>query len=899
MDDYNIQIRFKIENLFQTSIVKKIIKEFFQNIFPKIFARYNTTPAKGGTEFKEYTDMSYPMHILNGILPSMLYLEQKFLENKKLSELVKEGDSDIKMLVKCTLLGITFHDINKLAGKVDLRESLEKLDEILNELGLEISDEEKGIVKYLIIGSENETRYIIDDTVLPKRRNLNRVIKDHLLNVVHLADSISIPPEESFSQTFKLLQKKLRNYFPDAHVFYFHETPYEVLSRYLLVKFIDQVTQGNGKIVLISPKGLIWIGKSLNEGDVEDILTRIEKEYQNLLLDYLDEFLTCDWQKAQLDIFRYSSPKKETVKNLIKKVLEDENRKRLALYRGLGNIEEYVRKETERIEIENNKLEILFILKLILTLTPENTITKNLKRKLEKEVILNDIKDKKIKEINQSLRSLITQQLDEEEIIDKKLEDFIKRVRNPLKNVVKAIEATNAFQSQKIDILYDKLVQLLTENYKKEAINIRDIFRSILSIAYLDNRPIPNFEIKTQEIGDKQNICSICGAETNTEAKEGVTFGFAPRGFTNRTVVSTKNTKRKICKTCLAEVMLRKLIFNRSKDLYAVYIDACDYTVPLLNMNRVAEKIEEKLNGIKALLNDFQNYYRIVYGYSFKDSKDSIIPFLMAHLYIGKETDFLRRFYELLDFTEGTGFKVYLTYAMNPDRVKKETLILDYAPKSIKNMGWDRIRINELVKVKNEFEILMNMAKAVGGRQWQNEFMRVLNDYSTYPLSFFYYLYRLDNPFRFINKNSDKFLLIHERIGGEIMGIIENLADKASEIEWSGDTASKQTWMIRVAIDALKTGVQRKLDKEDIIALIAGVINKKIKFEKRNIIEDFCRAVYEELYEKTWQKRIPSKTELRYWTYAFAFGYAKKSDEKYKKMKQEKKKQNKGGEENG
>ncbi len=269
----------------------------------------------------------------------------------------------------------------------------------------------------------------------------------------------------------------------------------------------------------------------------------------------------------------------------------------------------------------------------------------------------------------------------------------------------------------------------------------------------------------------------------------------------------------------------------------------------------------------------------------------------MAHLQTGKEADFLRRFHELLVFASNTGFKVYLTYAMNPDRIKKETFVLDYAPKSIKTLGWDRIRIDKLQHVRNEFEILMNLAKTIGGRRWQNEFVRVLNDYATSPLAFFYYLYRLDNPFSFINKSQDKIQLVYERIGDEIMGIIEKLADKASEIEWSGYTASKQTWIIRTAIDALKTGVQRKLDKEDIIALMAGIINKKVKFSKKDMIDDFCRTVYEELYENTWKKKIPSKTELRHWTYAFAFEYAKKSDEKRKKMKEEKQKEGDGNDE--
>ena len=120
----------------------------------------------------------------------------------------------------------------------------------------------------------------------------------------------------------------------------------------------------------------------------------------------------------------------------------------------------------------------------------------------------------------------------------------------------------------------------------------------------------------------------------------------------------------KSVKTCLAEVMLRKLIFSRSKDLYAIYIDACNYTTPILNAERVAEKIEEQINGLRALSNDIFDSYKIFYGFSFKDSKNVMIPFLMAHLQTGKEADFLRRFYvyELLVFASNTGFKSYLCH---------------------------------------------------------------------------------------------------------------------------------------------------------------------------------------------------------------------------------------------
>jgi len=849
-----IQIKLKSQNVFETPLFVSVVKEYFQNIFPEIFERYNTIPAKGGTGFEEYSDMSYPTHILNGILPAMLYLEQKLLENERISELISKEDSDIKILIKCTLLGITLHDINKLVGKSNLRESLKHLDDILNKLGWELSNEEKNIIKYLIISTEDRTRYTIPDHELPKRKNLDRIIKDYLLEAVHLADSISIPPEESFSHTFRLLQKQLQNYFPEVHTFYFHESPYEVLSRYLLIKFITRI---EGKILLISPKGFIWVGKPLTSEEIEDLLSAFKNDFERLLLDNLDKTAILTWEKTQLDIFRFLQPTKEFIRNMLRDLLE-RNEYFLLEYR-LPRDEtkkENIRREIEKLK-EKDKIDVLILLRSISNIKPEDKTARKLKNNLKKK--------------------------------------WLSNVESAEGKESKIILATDRFPIEEKERLYLEFAKMIEEEYKNSKIDLNRLFRTVLSYAYLDGKPI--FEIKTQDIGDKQNICSICGAEANIKALDNVAFGFAPRGFTNRTVVSIKNIERKICETCLAEVMLRKLIFGGSKDLYAVYIDACDYTIPILNAEKVAEKIEQQINGIQALSNDIFNSYRIFYGYPFKDSKSILIPFLMAHLRTGKEADFLRRFYELLIFANNTGFKIYLTYAMNPDRIKKETFVLDYAPKSIKTLGWDRIRIDKLQHVRNEFEILMNLAKTIGGRRWQNEFVRILNDYSASPLAFFYYLYRLDNPFSFINKNQDKIQLVYERIGGEIMGIIEKLADKASEIEWSGYTASKQTWIIRTAIDALKTGVQRKLDKEDTIALMAGIINKKVKFLKKEAIEDFCRTVYEELYESTWKKKIPSKTELRYWTYAFAFEYAKKSDEKRKKMKEEKQKEGGGNDE--
>ena len=73
-------IKFKNLKVFETPLFREVVKEYFQTIFPKIFESYTLIPAKGGTYFEKYSDMSYPMHILNGILPAMSYLEKKMMK---------------------------------------------------------------------------------------------------------------------------------------------------------------------------------------------------------------------------------------------------------------------------------------------------------------------------------------------------------------------------------------------------------------------------------------------------------------------------------------------------------------------------------------------------------------------------------------------------------------------------------------------------------------------------------------------------------------------------------------------------------------------------------------------------------------------------------------------------
>lgn len=71
--------------------------------------------------------MPYHIHILNGLIPSLLIYE-KYLENKGWIE-----NDEAKLYIKTFILGYTFHDANKLLKTESLQEALKQLNKTIGQ----------------------------------------------------------------------------------------------------------------------------------------------------------------------------------------------------------------------------------------------------------------------------------------------------------------------------------------------------------------------------------------------------------------------------------------------------------------------------------------------------------------------------------------------------------------------------------------------------------------------------------------------------------------------------------------------------------------------------------------------------------------------------------------------
>ncbi|AEF95766.1 hypothetical protein [Methanotorris igneus] len=847
-----MEIKIKSKKIFKTKLFLRETKVYFNKVFIKLFEKYRLKPAKGGKAFEEKVrigeiggvdlpDMSYPMHVLNGIIPSLKVLENKWLNKGLINE--DNEDDDIKMLLKCLLVAFTFHDINKLHNEIDLKTSVEKyFEEDLKDLEIELNEEEKEIVKYLVLATEERTRFVIPDDKLPTRRGLNRLIKDDLIEIIHLADSISIPIG-NYNDLLKIW-RKLRDY-ADVNVFYFDEIPYEVLARFIVERLRESVD-----CYVISPRGFIY------EGDLEINEDYLIKSFEEFLYRNIEKMVEIDRQKAQLDIFRFIDITEENILKLIEKMVNYFGFE--YFYKDISQNKEIKDIFTKKFEeFDEKEAKTFVILKFLLQ------ITENESRKKDVKKLKSKFNDKYFK-------------IDENFDLD---EDFVEKIKNSkdtgLKNYLKLYIATKKEFDEK-EILND-LITLLNENYGgSEKADLKEIIDELLGYAYLNGKKIRG--IKFGDIGSKKNMCSLCGKETKTVAIANLCFGFKPRGFTNRTIVSLSNTQKNICSVCLTEITFRKLIFGKKENVQAVYIDAYDYFVPLMD-EKLTEYIESVGKNLENLMNDAKSFISAIYGFNVK-KEEELFPFLMSFVDISKQIEFIRFYKKILDFVYETGFKIYLTYPFNPDKAKRETIIFDYAPKSFKKLGWDKVRIDEIEKIRNEFELLWKLGYTLRrGSKSDNVVVSLFNDYADNPMAFYFYLFKLDYPHSFAEKYN--LNLINQRIGVEKMNIIEKLADIASDIEWAKGSASSKTSMIRESLEVLKTGVKRGYGDEEVKSMMAGMLYRKYPYpSKKEKIEEFCKVVYDELFKKLWNSKLPSKKELRYWIYAFAFHYDVKSKEK-------------------
>jgi hypothetical protein len=903
------------EQYFKTDIFQNIVKQYFDTVLNGILNYKEIIQVKGwyapnGILIKDYYDMPYHIHILNGLIPALLIYEKFLLESAWIFTDKEEKDEEVEIYVKSFILGFTFHDADKLTQK-DWKEAIQELDNLTEKLKITEFFPEfkkyKNDVYFLALSTENRSsikanqyKISLDD------KHLTEV----LAKICHFADSISSIQEldgvETFYKALKKTVEALSN-IVKLNISYIKilENPYTLLSQNLMHKAASILKENDRDIFYIMRDGFIFFGDDINENEKLLILRAFDAKNEDLDINKL---VKIDAQKCDLSAISTIGIDKKMLNEIIDRradnflSLSPNGPDKIKFFDDFYKFNEQLCFKSGlpiNPKIQNNKLYLNFTENAQETYSDFITIfsltkTKWLNGKSNK-TWKKDFEEWCDKNEDLPIEFETEFQVNEAETIPVKqfsdLKKYFAEITNSSSSllktyvaILKTIQITNSFEDtdekeEYIENLYKEVANgyVNDENTENENSLLSEFFKK-----YFTHKGNKDFSVLNDYlpfVPKKKDMCAFTGQIATEPYVQTNAFGMNARGFSNRTVASLRNNESHISNLFAEENKLRISAFSRPKSNNVVYYDFFETTLDI-NSDIIHAVINSKDYSITDK-SEIQFSKSIKFQYSLdnlefvelSDNMKDMFYFVWKHLM----------------FVKNLGIRSFITGIMSPYRSHKEVFLFENAPKFIKDLGWDRVRLNELEMVMEERDLLHSI-----GSYSKSMNTGLVLDYAESPNSIFkaFYQFSSKNDETQANMMASKInnFIIKYPYKFKGMTVIEKLVEIALQIDSSAKSGSEETWLIRSALDFLRKNVKEKLSKEDTIQQIAGNIYKTLRqgYTDTSIIEMFARLVFEELYEKEWKKSLPTLNRQKDWIYQFGFVFKQKSVLRMRLMKAEK-----------
>lgn len=298
-------ISLEQRGLFSTTLFNNISQQFLETLLMNILRNdeLRLKSAKGATgrgfegklaeKISQSTDMPYHVHILNGLFPTLKILEKKFQEKGKL-------DAKAETLLRCFIVGFTFHDINKLVQvelEIAVEHNLEELCQRLNvsDFFLEWKEwiEE---IKFLALGAEYRTKIYSLQKQIKEYEFFNTI----LIEYCHLADSIaSIDKTNSVAEFYERLGKCLLDRKPLSTLWQLsyieiQENIFTLLSQKLLLAAREIILNERQQTILFKLRnGFVYIGEPLVEEEIKKIKMNFKNNLSDIIASAQIDFQAC------------------------------------------------------------------------------------------------------------------------------------------------------------------------------------------------------------------------------------------------------------------------------------------------------------------------------------------------------------------------------------------------------------------------------------------------------------------------------------------------------------------------------------------------------------------------------------------------------------------------------
>jgi hypothetical protein len=877
---------------FSTTIFNKAFSDYEATVLPALAHRYLLVSGKGGSRFSNRSDMTYLTHIINGLYPASLVLEE-VLQSKGAA-----FDPDLDSVLRAYILGFTLHDLNKLTGIDDLEQAVtQKLQEVSESLDAEkfLPDWENRIddLKFLILRTENRTRNLANSLNMgtPQRR---RLFHEYLAEACTLADKLGglvISPEDSSAFCNEVRKVVASSPFQvNWEVYYFGvgATIHTVLNQLLVRAVYDHLEASDRRVLFTNVSGGVYTGKALAENETASILEHLVQNVRNLVNPADSTHIA--WDKCQIGQKGLIPLKADDITDIIKRHKLDQIFTIAKKQEGGLNDEEYG--EMSRIindVIKKTRLPLRFVevgrQKKRTILAYEDGIKEwddlddAAARRMQLAAVykMRHLMASQNQNWSRELKELITRQ--QETLSPEERSSAVwQHLGNPRGPTCKTMAALQASQqdieaSQTEDDLTNRLKQVIDSTL--EWINKGDFDIAATLNAFVQERVyFPGFISTSGSLRltpPKTEACAVCGQTASQPFDDGVAFGFGPRQFAgNRSMNRLKVVQQKICRLCSLEMVLRKSISPKGgRETACLYFDAGDYLVPfrratLVDFLQKASDFELSKGAVSV-------------SRVFERCLAEGLPFVFWNI-PDKTDEQFRCLKYLAEICRHTGLKFYCTDLMTPYHLQKEMLVFEKGNPFIRALRWDRTRIDQISQLLEE----MNLIENVGGRRLTG----LILDYAADRRAIFTYLYFLDDKAR--RKFQEPVLeFAWSRKEDFCMTEMGELAKLAAEIDFSERSRSSETWMFREAVDILQRCLREKSASADaqklrdtFIEQVSGTLRQRMGFKRTyNLakLKDFPARFYDVVFKEMWAEQIPPPARRKHYLYQFALLYAEES----------------------
>ncbi|PSJ72489.1 hypothetical protein C7N43_33980 [Sphingobacteriales bacterium UPWRP_1] len=909
-----------IEEYFSSSVFQHTVVDYFDTVLAAMIKNDTLLQAKGlfsveGKVMRDFYDMPYHIHILNGLLPA-LHIYEKYLQAKGW---IEKAPDDCRLYLKVFMLGFTLHDANKLLHTQqtnhfsDLEIALQQINEAAELLNVKAFFEEfdtyKNDICFLALATEYRTRTLAQQYGF---KLSDKHLREVLAELCHLADAngfASVQENEvaDIDMLHQAITKSLNKIsiisdMPPLPVSYLqiYQNPYTLLSQQLLL-CAKNVLRKNGKKILFAMRnGFVFWGNNVTQTEYEQIkqsfldtkdlkykeLTNIDA--QKCTFDFLgtvsltDEHLLgiCTDEKLQHSFLNLSPNGAEKITDfpLFVDFIQQLIKKSSApIHATVTKDDKLSLKFDQNLQDDDQTFRTLYNLHRIQWFYAKD----NKKWKTDFETFT--------KTDNPLPFILQFGNLQEPTVLKttQEVADFIasktKSTDNLYKTVFCCIRTYKALTEQDDETVYiNSLLTEIKSHFNKSselfATNPKQLFADRYLACKGGAEALSLLQNYNPQVNTKKEMCAFTAAPASTPYTEGIAFAMKARGFSNRTVTALKNTTSFIADLFAEENKLRSSNLKApAKSNLAIYYDffetSLDLDADVINSCLKAKNYERDMQTGAIVLDKsikFQyNLYNLLY----------------EEIDTGIENAFfnMRRWIKLV---QAFGVRLYITGIMSPYMPHKAVFHWDNAPKFVQNLGWNTVRLHQTTEVIDEINLLLTFGKS----RIPSNILAVAHNRNAY---FRLYYLLSEKEQGNVGKSLNNFILNYPH-KFNFMTVTQQLVELAVKLDLGTKSGSEESWLIRTAANYLRRYVKMGASREDVIQKMSGEIYRTLRLRgvRTDDIEAFTTAVYDKLFLEDWGGKLPTKNIEKDWIYQFAFLFSRRSWEVIRDLSAKKKEQN-------